>query len=520
MKVFVIFTSLLFALGAQAHVEKIKISTDQILTEEVKSLDLAPRQVMNESFTKVKVNGYYNSRVLGGPALPMKSMLLVGTPETLQINVEQKNQVVLENTKPFPAQEERVRNQEVAVSSQFHFNPSLYVPSRSNYSMNYLGSFRGTPITQVVISLAQYNPQDNTVSMATELDVESNSVTYTFQNEVFNDYLILVAEDLQDGIKDFVNWKESQGYNVIVKSLKSPEMNTDSIQKLIADYYTNSATDFVLLVGDQIPFLKASTSGSSNTPSDLRYFTMDGKDDFIPDLFGGRISGSNSIEVQKMLSKSIEFEQKTFVNSQGLNRIVGIASNEGSSPSDNEYIQSIEKAFTTTYSYENVHFYQNDKKSNPTELNRELSYGVNWLFYMGHGSGYSWPSLNKTYSVSDMNAVQNQETVKPIIIDVACMNGRVFQGYLGTSFASILTVEANGSVAYFGGTVNISWHPPAIMAQGIAQEHAKQNFNHLGESILAGQLFLAAKMNNNSDVIDNLEWYVLQGDPSLNIKQQ
>ena len=68
-----------------------------------------------------------------------------------------------------------------------------------------------------------------------------------------------------------------------------------------------------------------------------------------------------------------------------------------------------------------------------------------------------------------------------------------------------------------GGTVNISWHPPALMARGMAFEHAAKNFQHLGEAILAGQLYLTANWNNQSDVVDNYEWYSLQGDPSMNI---
>jgi hypothetical protein len=143
------------------------------------------------------------------------------------------------------------------------------------------------------------------------------------------------------------------------------------------------------------------------------------------------------------------------------------------------------------------------------------------MTYIGHGSGTSWPSMNMSYSVSDVKNLNNKPAVKPIIIDVACMNGNLNAGMLGVTFMEAVPAGANdrfGAVAYLGGTVNISWHPPALMARGMAFEHLKKHFNHLGEAILAGQLYLAANWNYEEDVIDNFEWYHLQGDPGLNIQ--
>jgi hypothetical protein len=80
------------------------------------------------------------------------------------------------------------------------------------------------------------------------------------------------------------------------------------------------------------------------------------------------------------------------------------------------------------------------------------------------------------------------------------------------------SASAFGAVAYYGGSVNISWHPPAIMARGIAFEQLDKKFHHLGEALLAGQMYLAANWNNQEQVIDNFEWYHLQGDPGLNLQ--
>lgn len=88
---------------------------------------------------------------------------------------------------------------------------------------------------------------------------------------------------------------------------------------------------------------------------------------------------------------------------------------------------------------------------------------------------------------------------------------------LALLFLSGNNISGIGAVAYYGGSVNISWHPPAIMAQGIAFEHMDKNFHYLGEALMAGQLYLAQKWNNKEDLVDNWEWFHLQGDPSLGV---
>ena len=107
--------------------------------------------------------------------------------------------------------------------------------------------------------------------------------------------------------------------------------------------------------------------------------------------------------------------------------------------------------------------------------------------------------------------------MRPVIIDVACQNGRFDNsGRLGEMmmYSSIAGVGV-GSVAYFGGSVDISWDPPAIMAVGINKSVASKKYTYLGEALLEGHLYLIKNHSNKEDIKDNLEWYHLQGDPSL-----
>ncbi len=494
----------------------------------VQNWNLSPAAVKTQSetsrekagFTSFEIQGYELSRKVGEPALPVKSVLVIGKPESIQVKVQTEGTFRTHGVKPLPVQEQPCR----CVTDhkiKFQYNEAAYQRTTPQYELEYLGMWRGQPISRLDVPMARYNHQNNDVTFLSQVRVSYNAETFSLEAGDYKDYLIVVPEALSAGVADFVIWKQQQGYNVIVEKLQLPQITLSGIGKIISKHYTADGTDFVLMVGDEktLPMHSVSTSGSSSTTSDIKYFTLDGSNDYIPDVFYGRIVATTADEVRINLEKSITFDKTGTKDAQGLQRIVGIASNEGNSPSDDDYIKDIEQSFQQAYGYETKHFAQDNYKSNPQELNKSINGGATWLFYVGHGSGDSWPSMNEEYSINDVPELNNADKIKPVIIDVACMNGRLLPGYLGTTFTDTTSSKAHGAAAYYGGTVNISWDPPALMARGMASEHATKNFKHLGEILLAGQLYLAGNWNASKDVVDNFEWYHLQGDPSMIIQE-
>lgn len=475
------------------------------------------------NFTKISLQGFETDKVVGAPALPVKSFLVKGSPSQIKVQLNVNSVRSLPDTKPFPTQEQDCRCETNTVKT-FAIKNELYDKTAAPVSVSYVGAFRGTPVSRVDVRLGSYNQNKNETQIVTAADININADEFSLPRAELKDYLIIAPTNLVDGVGEFVNWRRSKGYNVFVETVTSPSNDTNAIKNLIQQYYTDKGVDFVILVGDEntIPMFKVETSGSYRTPSDLRYFTMDGPNDHIPDMFSSRIVAKTAEEVAVQLGKAIQFEDHLYQNSSGMKRFIGIASNEGSSPSDDEYVKSIENKFKETLGVSVAHFHQNDSvNSKPTVLNTAFDNGAFWLTYLGHGSGSSWPSMNQSYSISNINQIRNNPVVKPIIIDVACQNGRLMSNYLGTTFMKTETSALQntlGAAAYFGGSVNISWHPPAVMARGIAYEHLSKKFHHLGEALLAGHLYLAANWNNQEQVIDNFEWYHLQGDPGMSIE--
>lgn len=505
---------ILAAITAEAQQKhKIKIDAKKLIANKIEK--------MNTTFVQFNVPGYETEKTLGAPELPVKTWLVKGTPSDIQVKFK-KNSTTAISGRPSPVQEQDCRCATDKIKT-FSYRADLYANQGEAVQVQYLGAFRGQPISQVNVRLADYNQLAQSVELTTDAEVDISANEFSLGRGDFKDYLILAPTHLVEGVNDFVNWKRENGYNVSVEVVASPNNTTAAIQALIKQYYTEKGTDFVIIVGDEnaVPMFRVATSGDSKTPSDLKYYTMDGPTDYIPDMLTSRIVATSAAQVTAQLAKSIEFEKRTWENTAGLNKFIGIASNEGANPSDDQYVKAIEAKYQEVLGSTIVHLHQNDAvNSKPAVLNSHFDSGAAWLTYLGHGSGSSWPSMNQSYSTTHINQLNNKSVVKPIIIDVACQNGRLVSSYLGSQFMKVDSLANNspfGAVAYYGGSVNISWHPPAVMAQGIAFEHLAKKYNHLGEALLAGQLYLASKWTKKEEVIDNMEWYHLQGDPGLNI---
>ena len=472
------------------------------------------------ALSSITVDGLRNTGVTGGPSLPQISFILVGRPKTLKVKVEVVDEVVAEQTVPSPSEETQVR--EGSYKTNTPLVESLYSTATPKIVKTYLGDFRGVHLTKVKINVATYFPKTKSVSVSKDFSVKHNSKEFRFKMRGFNKYLIIVPQGFRDALSDFVAWKESRGFIVEVEELHSDLISKKTVADIVKEYYKKRKVHFVMLVGTErmMPTNYVRTKFSYKTPSDYMYFTMGGATDLIPDIFHSRLVVETPQQLRRILWKSVRYELGLYSDTLGFQSIIGVASNEGKNPSDDEYVYSIGKTFKSGYGMLYTHLSQNSIHSNRVRFNKAMSRGAAWVTYMGHGNGTSWPSFNQKYFVQDIDRMKNENVVQPVVIDVSCKSGKFGKvNYLGSTMMSAGDgISTKGSVAYYGGSVNISWHPPAIMAKGIAIERFAQGFTYLGEGLLLGHLFLAKNWDRMNDFKDNLKWYHLQGDPGLKIR--
>jgi hypothetical protein len=499
-------------------------SLSDVINTQGLALNRADEKLNDMTFDSFLQSEFILSQEVGKPALPTKSYLFAAEPQDIQLDMQLVNPRQITNVKIIPSLPEKCRctDELTEQQKQFSFSKALYQEKQISVMKTYLGKYKGTPLTKVDVKLVSYDAAHGVLTTYDQVKVTSTAELFNFNTSrtANKNFLIVAPQGWENSVAEFIAHKTSLGFKMVTEFVSTPENTKESIQNKIKKYYTDQSVAFVMIVGDErtIPMFALNTSASSQTPSDLPYFLMDGASDHVPDIMASRIVAATAAAAQEQLAKIVKQENLNSTLPSDSKNIIGIASNEGSNPSDADYITAINNSLSDKWRSNVSYFYQNNQNSTAQNLNAAINSGAYWLTYVGHGSGYAWPSMYGYYSTEDINGINNSELAKPVVIDVACQNGRLLADHLGSQFMNPTVQKANnGAAAYFGGSVNISWHPPALMARGIALEHMANNYNYLGEALFAGQLYLSKNWSNAEDVIDNVEWYHLQGDPSFSI---
>ncbi|MBS1960552.1 MAG: hypothetical protein JST80_13830 [Bdellovibrionales bacterium] len=495
-------------------------------------------QVMNfvqsgQNVSEVFVPGVNSMSHVGLPKLPFYSFVVIGRASDITVtsNLGPAQELKVNRLAPCAAQKLRCS----AAPLRFENRVKQYADNQALYHIESLGDYRGLPMQRVTILPHYYDMANGKLSIYPKAEFQvvlKNNGTSNFRAVYLSslarrrstayDYLIVTPAAFKDALKPWMDFKtQSQQLRFKVLEVESVGRSPEGIQKAIKAEYDANKFTYALIVGNQnlVPNFRMSTTTTASTPTDLPYFAMGGVDDFIPDVFAGRMVAATADDVKHQTQKWMDYE-KSDGRAAGWGHGVGIASNQGSGPSDEEYVRSMEKALTDKYQTQFLHFAETDKaNSNPKMFNNALNGGAMYAVYVGHGSGTSWPSFADEYSVKDIKSLQNASAVKPVWIDVACQNGRLERGMAGERMSN--EVDANGApigtTAYYGGSVNISWHPPAILARGITMKMAEQETPILGAVIQMGHAYLAEQISDVKEIRSNQIWYHLQGDPSLRL---
>lgn len=509
---------------------------------------------VSDGFSEVSAPGLVPMEQPGNPALYTTGSL-IAVPEGFEPVIDgiDSQQEEIHNVLIKPAQRQlRCEGNQ----DNFQFNSALYdsngVFPAQNVGLEEVGRLQGLRLVRVSINPLQMDMATKTLKVTTSASVRVNfrqttreirpvvlSKTFyqiarnvtangrhlgrdVMRADVAEKMLIVVADGLKDTIAPLVNWKQAKGINVDVVTFTDAGGSKEKVKEYIQKYYDSSTPKLTYLVmvgnGKMLPPYMENT-GSGDAATDYTFALLSGND-VIPDVLYGRVVADNADEVATQINRWIAYERTPEKGAGWYHDGSTIASNEGSGPSDKEYAQKIQAALKAN-TYKTVdEFYQGNKTATSKNITAALESGRTWLSYFGHGSGTSWGSVTDNFSNTTVSKLKNEDKL-PVIIDVACLNA-AFTDIAKPFGKAWVTQQSNGkaagAVAFYGGSVSISWHPPAIMSVGISKYHFEKPVHNLGGSVLAGQLYLIEQKGNNDDTVDNLKWYNLFGDPSLLVR--
>ena len=213
------------------------------------------------------------------------------------------------------------------------------------------------------------------------------------QEETFklnNKLLIVLPKVFSDSKDRLVSYYVNKGYSVSTIDDESIISNRESLKKKLKSSYVSDKISYVVFVGNSshIRPYYLETKFDSSTPSDYPYFLLSNDSrDIFPDVIGSRISVASNEELFGFISKGLE--QKKFTDNKS-----GVSSNEGANPSDEEYVNSIGE--NLVFDGETTHLNQDNSNSNADTFIAALNDGVDFVTYVGHGSGFSRQVLTRT----------------------------------------------------------------------------------------------------------------------------
>jgi hypothetical protein len=339
-------------------------------------------------------------------------------------------------------------------------------------------------------------------------------------------YLIITAPQFLEAIGPLADWKREKGLDVTVVTTGQTGTGREQIQAYIRALYETAAPppQYVLLVGDveQLP-----TFDFHGNVSDLPYMLMDG-DDFLPDLFAGRLSVRNEAEAQTVVAKILRHERDPFRADGGawMGRGLVVSGSYGSeTPVPVGQWCAAEMRAMGIAQVDSVEFPPHFQSGTPL-IRSFINGGVSLVSYRGWAYGpEGWD--RPMFLTRDIPGLTNGWML-PVVFSFVCLNNRFDEvECFGEAWLRAGTsTEPKGGVAFIGNGEHWS-HTRFNDAAAIG---AFDGMRRLGVREL-GSILLASKLNilsqfpleipYQTEAGESVEFYFyiynLLGDPEMDI---
>ena len=469
------------------------------------------------NFVKLIVNGYGQNAKKGDAELPVfKELLNVPSGSTINVNILNKEEKIISlsdygiNDFVFPSQPS-ISKGENAENVPFYFNADYYSHdgfySNDLVDIEILGKMRSQQLARILVSPFEYNPTSNQLKIITNLECQITFNNIDFEGNKRNQekyyssefdhlfktclnymplqnkdvittypvkYVIIADPSFQSALQPLVDWKTKKGFVVVEGYTNDPLVGntTASIHTFLKNMYDNPVDGIVptylLIVGDdaQVP-----SFDNGNHLSDMYYCEFDGGGDFYPEMYYGRLSATNSGEVETQVNKTLTHEKYTFSDPSFLDEVVLVAGVDASMAptygngqinygTDNYF--NISHGLTIyNYLYGSGSPITSDMPQASAAIIADISAGVGFANYTAHcgSSGWSDPSFEN----SDISGLQNYDQYGVMIGN--CCQSNKFD--VAECFGEgLLRANNKGAVGYIGGSNNTYWNEDFWWAVG------------------------------------------------------
>lgn len=339
-------------------------------------------------------------------------------------------------------------------------------------------------------------------------------------------YLVVTAPDFRSAIEPLARWKREKGLRVSVVTTSETGADRTQIREYIRTQYRTAEVppEYVLLVGD-VETVPAFDIGGN--VSDLPYSLTDG-DDFLPDLFIGRLSVRNVPQAETIVAKILRHERDPYLDDGGqwMGRGLVVGGDYGSSTPVPVSRWCRQEMFASGFTRVDSVYYPPHFGSGTPLIAGILNQGVSLVTYRGWAYGIEgWD--RPTFLSRNIPGLTNGWKL-PVVFSFVCLNNRFDENEcFGEAWIRAGTAtDPKGAVAFIGNGEH--WSHTRFndaMAIGTFTGIRQGGLRRLGDILLSAKLNLLSQFPleilYETEASESVEFYFyiynLLGDPEMDL---
>ena len=478
------------------------------------------------SYYRISIPDHIRSVVPGKPELPVFSRL-ISFPEGsgFKIKISEVKSVRINPSGKkiegllLPVQESETKEFQ-QTKPEFKIDKKAYATrgfiAGDTVSIEPMGILRNTRLANLYISTVRYNPHSNILDVITSMKIEIiftgslnlTSKSLSAQSPLFGQSLdkgvlnfnpgqvipgysdkpvkmiIITDTAFKKQLAPFIKWKTQKGFKlkVLYKGTKLAGNDYTHLKDTLTKIYRASSAidpppEYLLIVGD-VNRIPSDVSVATGNLTDMYYGEFDGNEDYIPEMYIGRLPVADTTELKTAVSKIIQYEKFQFADTNKFySRAIACAGYDAGYAS---YMNGQVKYATTNYltkanNIDEFHFNYPQSYTAKDSIIKLINKGVSFINYTGHGEALGWLHVN--IKSPDIQSFSNKN-MYPFIISNAC---RTAQFNLPTSLGTRMVLTAGkGAIGFIGCSLDSYWDEDYFWAVGPSTNFSDPTYQDSG----------------------------------------
>ncbi|MEA3337534.1 MAG: C25 family cysteine peptidase [Chloroflexota bacterium] len=365
-----------------------------------------------------------------------------------------------------------------------------------------------------------------------------------------------IGDELSSAVQPLLDHRAAEGFRVakvdvqdIYDELSFGRANPQAIRDFLTYAYWNwnqneDPVGYLLLVGDTTLDLRYATDPAlhnlippylahvdpllGEAPADSRFVSVDGPDDYMPDMAIGRIPANSASEVNNAVTKILANENAGRLPDDDWQSRVWFGAGRCNDHAGNfQAVSNMLRADWLPGYYHDQQVYFGDPSICPqSDANtwddfnslvwNAFDQGALYFQWYGHGNTFRWGG-GALFGLPEIDGLQ-PNTNWPMTAHFACTTGYFVHTYTGTQSLGesfLVRHSDRGSVADFSGAGIHTFSAMRLFNQGVIQSFLEDRIERIGDAVNASELFYFQHTLAYHDVIDTM---TLFGDPASKLQ--